>query len=108
MLKLKTLLQRHNLTQAALARALDLSGATLAQIVNHHQWPKQDTDALKHRIRAWLRDQGIATDDCFDGVTSGGREKHTPPSNEEDTMLLKKQVLLPATKKHYWAVSRPV
>lgn len=107
MLKLKTLLQQHNLTQAALARALDLSGATLAQIVNHHQWPKQDTDALKHRIRAWLRDQGIEADDCFDGVTPGGKEKRTPLSNEEDTMLLKKQVLLPATKKHFGLFRAP-
>lgn len=107
MLKLKTLLQHHNLTQAALARALDLSEATLAQIVNHHQWPKQDTDALKQRIRAWLRDQGIAPDDCFDGVTSGGKEKRPLPSNEEDTMLLKKQVLLPATKKHFGLFRAP-
>ncbi|QBY42273.1 AAA family ATPase [Arsenophonus nasoniae] len=107
MLKLKTLLQQHNLTQAALARALDLSEATLAQIVNHHQWPKQDTDTLKHRIRAWLRDQGIAADDCFDGVTSGGKEKRPLPSNEEDTMLLKKQVLLPATKKHFGLFRAP-
>ncbi|WP_334470172.1 AAA family ATPase [Arsenophonus sp. PmNCSU2021_1] len=107
MLKLKTLLQHHNLTQAALARALDLSEATLAQIVNHHQWPKQDTDALKHRIRGWLSDQGIAADDCFDGVTSSSKEKHTPPSNEEDTMLLKKQVLLTATKKHFGLFRAP-
>ncbi|MDR5611045.1 MULTISPECIES: AAA family ATPase [unclassified Arsenophonus] len=107
MLKLKTLLQQHNLTQAALARALDLSEATLAQIVNHHQWPKQDTDALKHRIRAWLRDQGIAADDCFDGVTLNGKEKCPLFSNEEDTMLLKKQVLLPATKKHFGLFRAP-
>ncbi|MXP49597.1 hypothetical protein FD733_09915 [Pantoea sp. Eser] len=107
MLKLKTLLQRHNLTQAALARALDLSEATLAQIVNHHQWPKQENDALKHRIRAWLRHQGIAADDCFDGVTPGGKENRTPPSNEEDTMLLKKQVLTPATKKHFGLFRAP-
>ncbi|MDR5609785.1 MULTISPECIES: AAA family ATPase [unclassified Arsenophonus] len=107
MLKLKPLLQHHNLTQAALARALDLSEATLAQIVNHHQWPKQDIDALKQRIRAWLRDQGIAADDCFDGVTSGGKEKRPLFSNEEDTMLLKKQVLLPATKKHFGLFRAP-
>ncbi|MDR5610767.1 MAG: helix-turn-helix domain-containing protein [Arsenophonus sp.] len=107
MLKLKTLLQQHNLTQAALARALDLSEATLAQIVNHHQWPKQDTDTLKHRIRAWLRDQSIEADDCFDGVTPDAKEKNTPPSNEEDTMLLKKQVLLPATKKHFGLFRAP-
>lgn len=107
MLKLKTLLQQHSLTQAALARALDLSEATLAQIVNHHQWPKQDTDALKHRIRAWLRDQGIAADDCFDGVTADGKENRTTPSNEEDTMLLKKQVLTPATKKHFGLFRAP-
>lgn len=107
MLKLKTLLQNHNLTQAALARALDLSEATLAQIVNHHQWPKQDTDALKQRILAWLCDRGIAADDCFDGITSGGKEKRPLPSNEEDTMLLKKQVLLPATKKHFGLFRAP-
>ncbi len=107
MLKLKTLLQQHNLTQAALARALDLSEATLAQIVNHHQWPKQDSDALKHRIRAWLRDQGVAADDCFDDVTPDGKENRTTPSNEEDTMLLKKQVLLPATKKHFGLFRAP-
>lgn len=47
MLKLKTLLQRHHLTQAALARFLQLSEATLAQIVNHNQWPKQGRHDLK-------------------------------------------------------------
>lgn len=106
MLKLKTLLQRHNLTQAALARALDLSEATLAQIVNHHQWPKQDTDTLKHRIRAWLRDQSIEADDCFDGVTPDGKE-NAPPQQRGGHHVTKKQVLTPTTKKHFGLFRAP-
>ncbi|PAV04608.1 hypothetical protein CBG25_07130 [Arsenophonus sp. ENCA] len=106
MLKLKTLLQQHKLTQAALARALEVSEATLAQIVNHNQWPKQDIPTLKARIQCWLGDQGVNERDCFN-ETGGIRHDQRPELDEEDSMLLKKQVLLPATKKHFGLFRAP-
>lgn len=106
MLKLKTLLQQHNLTQAALAREIQVSEATLAQIVNHNQWPKQGFHDLKARIQHWLSDQGVTATDCFDQAGNSCRNSGSV-LNKEEMMLLKKQVLLPATKKHFGLFRAP-
>lgn len=105
MLKLKTLLQQHSLTQAALARELGVSEATLAQIINHNQWPKRDTHDLKSGIERWLGERGVNARDCFDTIAS--RKNNPTVLNEEERMLLKKQVLLPATKKHFGLFRAP-
>ena len=40
MLKLKNVLQKAGSKQADLAKSLNVSQATVAQIVNHGEWPK--------------------------------------------------------------------
>jgi type II secretory pathway predicted ATPase ExeA len=108
MLKLKTLLQHHGLTQARLARALEVSEATLAQILNHNHWPKQDRDALQERIRHWLRQQGIDPHDCLaesprqETPCQTNTRKTRAQNHLEDTiMFMKKQVLSRTAKKHF-------
>ena len=55
MLKLKNVLQKAGSKQADLAKALNVSQATVAQIVNHGEWPKSlDAADLHERIRAFL------------------------------------------------------
>ncbi len=143
MLKLKTILQNHGTTQAALARHLNLSEAAVAQIINHDQWPKSmDWEELRERIRAFLAAAGAAPADVavafekvdqaelrervrafiadigarpadlagvFEEVSEpranaarpSPKSKKTTELNQEESMLLRKQTLLPATRKHF-------
>lgn len=110
MKSLKAILARHGLSQRALARHLDISPAALSRIINQGVWPK-------HRVKAELRD-GIHDFLAAHGVTLKPRAKKTgapriatarpvPPSKTnqttegEDPMLLRKQNLTPAAKKHF-------
>ena len=55
MLKLKNVLQKAGSKQADLAKALNVSQATVAQIVNHGEWPKSlDELDLQERICDFL------------------------------------------------------
>lgn len=55
MLKLKSLLRYHNLSQADCARGIGVSGALIAQLVNHDNWPKTIKRVdLEQRIVKWL------------------------------------------------------
>ena len=72
MLKLKNVLQKVGRKQADLAKALGLSQATVAQIVNHGEWPKSLDEAdLRNRIGDFLNAHGAVADDlagAFDEV----------------------------------------
>ena len=64
MLKLKNVLQKAGSKQADLAKALNVSQATVAQIVNHGEWPKSlDAADLQERIRMFLAAAGVAPAD---------------------------------------------
>jgi len=115
MLRLKTLLTTHGSNQADLARALRLSPATIAQIINHGLWPKSlDETDLKERICDFLESKGVpeadlagAFDDESKPAAGTGRTKSTKAgdagdtSPQEETMLLRKQTLHPSTRKHF-------
>lgn len=143
MLKLKNVLQKAGSKQADLAKALNVSQATVAQIVNHGEWPKSlDAADLHERIRTFLAAAGVAPADLtsvFDEVDQsdvrervsaflaeigadpadlasvletqvseprGNAARSISPSkskteSKEDCMLLRKQTLFPATKKHF-------
>lgn len=104
MLVLKQQLKEARIPQAVVARAVDVSEATLAQIVNHNAWPRTSPGEVRRRLASWLESQGIDTTKSFDAVqgaatprTAGTTDKTS--LSEEENMLLKKQVLFPATKK---------
>ena len=59
MLKLKNVLLKAGSKQSELAKALNLSQATVAQIVNHGEWPKSlDELDLQERIVDFLIREG--------------------------------------------------
>jgi len=119
MLVLKSVLQRASIKQAELAEHLNLSQAAVAQIVNHGVWPRSLDDLdLRERILDYLENKGVsdAGSGVFDeevkvgGPTdvladTTGHPVSQPNSNtdlnQEDSMLLRKQVLAPATRKHF-------
>ncbi|MCL6228826.1 helix-turn-helix domain-containing protein, partial [Pseudomonas aeruginosa PA103] len=90
MLKLKEVLASLGKPQTDLARAVDLSPAAIAQLINHSQWPKSlDQQQLAWRITEYLMAQGAQFDtvrQAFDEV--GPRPRHrggpgTPPAPAE-------------------------
>ena len=144
MLKLKNVLQKAGSKQADLAKALNVSQATVAQIVNHGEWPKSlDAADLQERIRAFLAAAGVEPADLatvFEEVDQADvrerisaflaeigadpadlasvleakvsepranaarsvpKSKSATESNQEESMLLRKQTLFPATRKHF-------
>jgi len=112
MLKLKHLLAQHGTNQAELAQALSLSRAAIAQIVNHGQWPKSlDELDLKERTCEFLQAHGATeaelqsafedTDAPAETAEATPSTKSTTAPSEEETMLLRKQTLHAATRKHF-------
>lgn len=152
MLKLKNVLLKAGCKQADLAKALNVSQATVAQIVNHGEWPKSldeldlqericdfleakgvapaelasvfeevDPADVRERISAFLAEigapQGISAADLASvleakvsepravladtAARSVPKSKPATESNQEESMLLRKQTLFPAARKHF-------
>jgi type II secretory pathway predicted ATPase ExeA len=100
MLALKLLLQQHNISQALLARELNLAPATIAQWLNKEIYPKTPTtDDLKAAVIRFLRKQTIAFDDTIFNTVAA--ETATPLTEEDMNMLLRKQTLSPQAKAHF-------
>ena len=105
MLALKTVLTAHGISQAALARMVNLSSSTIAQLLNHEQWPTQpDPQTLKGLITEALADNNITVEAAmFEPVEV---EAEASPTNllltqEGIDMLLRKQSLSPAAKAQF-------
>ena len=110
MLKLKQVLAEIDQPQTGLARAIELSPAAIAQLINHHQWPRSlDRDDLEARIKVFLQRHGAndsAVSTAFEMVDLPCANTTDPapieePSGEDEPMLMPKQVLLPATRKAF-------
>ena len=114
MLKLKEVLANVGKTQADLARAVELSPAAIAQLINHGQWPKSlDQQQLAWRITEYLMGQGAQFDharQAFEEVEPPRANAVAPASPTEndqvndqecEPMLMPKQPLLPATKQAF-------
>jgi type II secretory pathway predicted ATPase ExeA/predicted XRE-type DNA-binding protein len=105
MLALKPLLQQHGISQAELARAVNLSPAAIAQLVNKEIWPANPPkDTLQASLTAELAARGIeVTASIFEPVLlMAETEKQTEhPLDEDRDMLLRKQSLAPQTRKHF-------
>jgi type II secretory pathway predicted ATPase ExeA len=104
MLALKPLLQQHGISQADLARALELSPATIAQLLNKEIWPTTpDKTALQARIALVLKANHIAFEPrLFEPVsTAPTADTEITTTSEVLDMLLRKQTLSPAARKHF-------
>lgn len=100
MLKLKQVLDEIGKTQRELALHLKISPAGVAQICNHGIYPKKpDSDTVRAGILRFLEQHGASLEVCrraFDVI-----EEQQPQQPQEETMLLRKQTLTPAAKKHF-------
>lgn len=108
MLKLKQILLANKASQAELARHLDLSPAAVAQLINHHQFPRSmDQEEIKTSITTWLVSLGIAQnniDQAFEeetGAAENSPGQSTQTSLEDQLMLLRKHQLTPAAKRTF-------
>ena len=110
MLKLKAILAKKGVSQRKLARLSGVSPALITNLLNRGQMVKTEPEAFKQRLAEALKTVGISTA-LSDLLTDISAEAATPAEvsptdepnqNEEDeTMLLAKQALFPATKKHF-------
>lgn len=109
MAKLKILLAEVGLSQRALARGLDLSPASVNEIVNRDEWPKSlDRKDLQAAIRKQLREAG-ANENKVKHLFRPTRAKTPAKTAEEkeEFMLLGKQELFPETKRHFGLIVNP-
>ncbi|QEW05626.1 ExeA family protein [Nitrincola iocasae] len=112
MLKLKSLLGRLGKKQAELARNVDLSQASIAQIINHDIWPASlNQEDIKAGIREFLLTAGATENDLKDAFELAGAATNSPTpdktSIEDDIMLLRKQQLTPAARRAFNLVRDP-
>ena len=107
MLQLKEILAELGKNQRDLAQNLNVSPACVAQICNHGIFPKKpDGKTVRSGILRFLELHGAdrqALSRAFDDVP-------TPINGEqpqEETMLLRKQTLTPAARKHFGLLRDP-
>lgn len=119
MLRLKEVLASRKLGQADLARAVKLSPATIAQLINHNLWPRSlKRPELETSIRTFLWSKGATeqqTDTAFEEMVEPPRANATAPATPETNhenqecpdMLMAKQVLRPDTKRAFGLMRDP-
>lgn len=95
---LKQTMTTHGLRQSDLARAVNLSPSTIAQLVNHGQWPKTiDHDILKAQIQKFFLTHNIKLEkSLFDVVPIP-----TPMPVETPIMMKLKERLVTKTYSHF-------
>ncbi|ENX58179.1 MULTISPECIES: ExeA family protein [Acinetobacter] len=114
---LKQLLKQHNVAQSSLCKPLGVSTATVNIFVNHGQRPKKNPDQFQSKFIELLEAKGIGSDQISQALTTA--QTHTnndqaldsecaaDPSEDEQLMLLRKQTLTPAAKKHFKLFKNP-
>lgn len=116
MLILKTVLEARKVSQRQLATAVGVSPTTLSKLLNHNYWSVGDVAKFKKKLTACLTKFGIRAelDELLKEATAESLTDEsavalptTNIDNEEDAMLLAKQALFPATKRHFSLVRDP-
>jgi exeA protein len=118
MLKLKHALEQANIPQRRLAQTLNVSPAVITNLVNHGQLIKTNADQFKNKLEEALKTFGISTalSELLTEVSATAptaaemstiNNGNQPITTEDDTMLLAKQALFPATKKHFSLFTNP-
>ncbi|AAU36728.1 ExeA protein [[Mannheimia] succiniciproducens MBEL55E] len=111
MLKLKQVLIDKGVSLRQLAQKMNVSPATVAQLVNHNQRVKQQWAEFETNLARNLTALGITAPlkDLLKDEATGESLATEPAASapktkqdiEDDIMLLAKQALFPATKKHF-------
>lgn len=111
-LRLKTLLKRLNVPAAQFARAIGVSKGTLSDILNWGFQPARGWPELQAAIRAELARLGAGTDaiaGAFEprNTTRQQPKKPSTTTEKETDMLLQKQTLTAAARKHFGLPADP-
>ncbi|MFN3495484.1 MAG: AAA family ATPase [Hydrogenophaga sp.] len=120
MLRLKHVMNDYGIKQMDLAREMGIARPTLGALINHGQWPRSmDSGALRGLCVGFLKDCGVgdrALTTVFEEVQEP-RESDVAPAvsldpsttdEKDDAMLLRKQGLAPAAKKHFGLFRDPL
>lgn len=113
MLKLKLILQAHDIEQAALADACSYSQPTISQLLVHDIWPRSAKQRrLRSTIQGFLEMKGVSADEiatAFEKVTPtlAGAGSDINAQSEEESMSIPKQILHPNTRRHFSLVRDP-
>src|SRR5690554_3537488 len=103
-LKLKTLLEKHTISQRALAQAVGISPAAMTQLATHARWPKRITRKdIEARAVRFLGEAGVPAEElatAFERINAKATVAKDQ-DKEDSTMLLRRQGLFPATKQHF-------
>ena len=111
MLKLKTELIAKGISQRQLAHQLGVSPTTVSKVLNDNYWSVGDIEQFKQRLEKVLIELGVSlpievllTEETVGESLTTEPTVSAPKSTnqyEDDSMLLAKQALFPATKKHF-------
>ena len=115
-LKLKALTSSLGLSQSDLARAAEVSPATVAQLTNHGIWPRNDglSRQLRKAIVAALHAAGASPEQCESAFESWPLPRanaaeadapentdHPDQNPEDEQMLLRNETLTPDAREHF-------
>lgn len=106
---LKQLLKDHNVNQNTLSKPMCVSVSAVNLFVNHGQRPKKNPEQFQAKFIELLEAKGIATDQIQQALKTASNSDNDQASDpldaatplEEQLMLLRKQTLTPAAKKHF-------
>lgn len=119
-LQLKQVMTEHGIKQAEMAREMGIARPTLAALINHGQWPKSmEKHALVGTCLAFLKECGVSSRELttvFMKVPEPRVEDVAPAvsldssttDEKDEAMLLRKQGLAPAAKKHFGLFRDPL
>ena len=117
-LNLKLLLQQLSVSQSELARAAEVSPATVAQLSNHGIWPRNEglCRQMRQAIVQALSAAGASPEQCASAFESwplpranaaeAGAPEHTN-ANEDEQMLLRNETLTHDAAAHFGLARSP-
>lgn len=109
----KSLMQQVGVSQRHLAGASGVSPAAINNIINRGQWPKRESEAVRHAIHAFFVGAGVDEATVLRALEATGSIALSPhaknPVNreEEPFMIMRKQTLSPETRQHFGLVRNP-
>lgn len=111
MIRLKTLLQEHQVSQSALARECGLSRSMVVSICNYGLRSPGE-HAARPGIEAFLRSKRIAVNGAFEEVAAPRSsavqpEQQSQQSHHQESEMLRKQVLTQKARQHFQLARDP-
>lgn len=104
-INLKAVLAGLGITQYQLATAVGASRTAITMLCNQGHWPKKNREALTEHITAFLTLSGVSAATL--ATVFEPAQTRAQFSLGDNDMLLRKQPLYPATKKHFGLFTDP-